>query len=62
MDDEADRPKKSQPIILGENIETLSIEEIEERIVACEAEIERLRTLMQTKHRSRDAADAVFKL
>lgn len=62
MDDEADRPKKSQPIILGENIETLSIEEIEERITACEAEIERLRALLQTKHRSKDAADAVFKL
>ncbi len=41
-------------------IENLSVGELEERISALEAEIERVRAVIDTKQHSKSAAEAVF--
>lgn len=56
-DDLAPPPKAAKPV----NIEVMSIEELEERIVALQGEIERARTMIAAKKKSRDAAASVFK-
>lgn len=59
---EADEPgKKPKEIILGEDLYLLSIEELEERIAACKAEIERIEADIEKKRATRAAADAVFR-
>jgi uncharacterized small protein (DUF1192 family) len=50
-------PPKAKPIPL----DTLSIEELEDRISALEAEIDRAREMIAKKKKSRDAAASVFK-
>ena len=45
---------------IGENLYGLSIHEIEARIEAYTAEIERLRGELARKSRDKDAADALF--
>jgi uncharacterized small protein (DUF1192 family) len=47
---------------LGQDLSTLSVEELEERVAILEAEIERLREAKASKSASRDAASAFFKL
>jgi uncharacterized small protein (DUF1192 family) len=60
MDDDNRRVKPLGPI-LGEDLSLLSIEEIEERIDACQREIERLEAALADKRASRAAADSVFR-
>lgn len=65
MDDD-DLPLKktaaeADPRLDREDLSKLSLEEIEERISACESEIKRCRALIASKKDVRHAADAVFK-
>ena len=46
---------------LGEPLDTLSVDDLDERIALLKAEIVRLEAAMASKRASRDAADAVFK-
>lgn len=46
---------------VGEPLSTLSIAELEARVVALEAEIERVRVEITTKRRQADVAAALFK-
>jgi uncharacterized small protein (DUF1192 family) len=43
------------------DLETMSIEALAGRIADLETEIATIRALIETKQRSRDAADAIFK-
>jgi uncharacterized small protein (DUF1192 family) len=57
--DDLPRPK---PIhVLGENLEAISLEELQLRVGALEQEIRRIQLEMQKKRASRSAADAFFK-
>lgn len=57
-----DVPKeKPVPHRLGEDLATLSIDELEARIELLQAEIVRLRTAIEGKTASRQAASAFFK-
>jgi uncharacterized small protein (DUF1192 family) len=51
-------PPKPKP----ENIEEMSIEELEARIAGFEAEIERARAMIASKKAARGDADSVFKI
>jgi uncharacterized small protein (DUF1192 family) len=56
-----DLPKKPAGIIVGESLELLSVSELEQRILALEAEIERVKAAAQSKRASKHAADAFFR-
>ena len=60
MNDE-DSPRK--PVIhqMGEALDTLSLEELEERIELLKLEIDRLSAAMSAKRKSADIADSFFK-
>jgi uncharacterized small protein (DUF1192 family) len=47
--------------MIGDNLETLSVAELEARIGALEREILRVRTELEAKRRHEDAASALFK-
>lgn len=59
MDDD-DRTRKAPVHEIGTALDTLSVEELHERIGALRAEIERLEKAIENKTQSRSAADAVF--
>ena len=46
---------------VGEDLDALSIEELQERITAYESEIARLRQMIDEKHRVKTDADAFFR-
>ena len=54
------RPKKPS-IVMGEDLSTLSVHELEARIATLESEIVRHREAMKARAASRSAADAFFK-
>lgn len=56
-----DLPRPKHVHVLGENLETISLEELQLRVGALEQEILRIRSEMQRKRVSRSAADAFFK-
>lgn len=56
-----DLPKKPAGIVIGENLDLLSVSELEQRVQALEAEIERVKTAAQSKRASKSAADAFFR-
>ena len=56
-----DAPKKPTNMVIGENLDAISVAELEQRIQSLESEIERLKTEIAKKHASRNAADAFFK-
>ena len=56
-----DAPKKPANMVIGENLDAISVAELEQRIQALESEIIRLRDEIAKKQASRDAADAFFK-
>ncbi len=60
-DDPFARPKKKLEHEIGEPLDTISADELHERIVLLEAEIERLRSAAHAKDASKRAADAFFK-
>ena len=56
-----DAPKKPTNMVIGENLDAISVAELEQRIQALESEIIRLRDEIAKKQASRDAADSFFK-
>jgi uncharacterized small protein (DUF1192 family) len=58
---EDDRPKPGSVHEIGQDLSTLSLGEIDERVAALKAEIERLMAARAKKDASRSAADAFFR-
>ncbi|WP_404402356.1 DUF1192 domain-containing protein [Pelagibacterium halotolerans] len=58
--DEEDKPKP-QAHEVGMVLDSLSVDELHERIAILKAEIERLEKAIENKTQSRSEADAVFK-
>lgn len=56
-----DLPKKPPAVTIGENLDLLSIAELEQRVHLLESEILRVRTMIASKQASKSAADAFFK-
>jgi len=56
-----DAPKKPANMVIGENLDAISVAELEHRIQALESEIMRLRAEITKKQASRSAADAFFR-
>ena len=58
FDEEIRKPKAHE---VGMPIDTMSVEELSERIGMLEAEIERLKAAIEARGATRKAADAAFK-
>ena len=56
-----DAPKKPANMVMGENLDAISVAELEQRIQALESEIIRLKAEIAKKQASRNAADAFFR-
>ena len=56
-----DAPKKPTNMVIGENLDAISVAELEQRIQALESEIIRLKAEIAKKLASRNAADAFFR-
>ena len=56
-----DLPRKPVGITLGESLDLLSVSELEHRVQALEAEIERVKAAIQSKRASKSTADAFFR-
>ena len=56
-----DLPRKPAGMVVGENLDLLSVSELEHRLQALETEMERVRAALQSKRASKSAADAFFK-
>jgi uncharacterized small protein (DUF1192 family) len=61
MDWDEIKPKTTASASIGENLEALSVGELEARIAQLEHEIERVKTELNAKRRHEDAASALFK-
>ena len=61
MDWDEVRPRPQATITVGEKLDQLSVEELSQRIIALEAEIERVRAELAAKRARAAAADALFK-
>lgn len=61
MDVDVVKPKKPGPAA-GEDLSSLSVEELEERVAVFEAEISRHKAAISAKQSSKQAADSFFKL
>ena len=61
MEDE-ERPKRRVAHEVGMPIDTMSVEELSERIGLLEAEIARLRVAIAARQKTRSVADSLFKL
>jgi uncharacterized small protein (DUF1192 family) len=59
--DEIRPPKPATGTVIGENLSTLSVAELEARIAELEREIVRVRAELDAKRRHEDAASALFK-
>ena len=56
-----DLPKKPAGVMLGENLELLSVAELEHRVSQLEQEIQRVKATISAKQASKTAADAFFR-
>ena len=56
-----DGKAKPAGIVIGEDLSLLSVDELEERIAACEREIDRIRTDLVAKKSGLAAAQAIFR-
>lgn len=61
IDPEELLPRKKPEIVLGEDLSARSENELNERIAALEAEIERCRTAISQRQATKRAADGFFK-
>jgi uncharacterized small protein (DUF1192 family) len=61
MDWDELKPKPPKAVTVGEDLKTLSVAELEARIVTLTAEIERVRAELQAKKAHEAAAAALFK-
>jgi uncharacterized small protein (DUF1192 family) len=59
--DDDDKAKRKISHEVGQDLTLLSVEELAERIVLLNSEIQRLQSSMQLKRATRDAADRFFK-
>jgi uncharacterized small protein (DUF1192 family) len=59
--EEEDRPKKPVAHEVGMPIDTMSVEELAQRIGLLEEEIARLKQAIAMRQKSRSAADSLFK-
>ena len=59
---EEDAKKAVGEYRIGEDLDVLSIEELHERITAYGVEIDRLRQMIDEKHRVKNDADAAFRI
>ena len=55
------RPAKAAPHVVGENVDALSVDELDVRIAALHAEIERLRLARTAREATRLAAEQAFR-
>ena len=60
-DDEIAGARKKVVHTIGEPLDTLSIDELEERILALKAEAERLQQAIADKRKTADAAASLFR-
>jgi uncharacterized small protein (DUF1192 family) len=56
-----DLPKKKPDIVVGENLELMSVAELEHRVTVLESEITRVKAVIAQKQASKNAADAFFR-
>lgn len=56
-----DKPRTTPGHTIGENLDAISVAELEQRVQALESEISRLRDEIRRKLASRSAADAFFR-
>ena len=56
-----DLPQKKPDLVIGENLDAISVTELEQRIQTLESEIYRIRAEIAKKQASRSAADAFFR-
>jgi uncharacterized small protein (DUF1192 family) len=56
-----DLPKKPSGVMLGENLDLLSVAELEQRVRDLESEIARVKAMIASKQASKNAADAFFR-
>ena len=56
-----DAPRKPANMVIGENLDAISVAELEQRIQALDSEITRLRAEIARKQAGRSAADAFFR-
>ncbi len=56
-----DLPKKKPDIVVGENLEFMSVADLKHRVTALESEILRVRAAIAQKQASKSAADAFFR-
>ncbi len=61
MDWDDEKPKPKKAVVVGEALYEFSIEDLDERIAALEAEIDRVRQELDTKQSRNDAAKDLFK-
>jgi uncharacterized small protein (DUF1192 family) len=61
MDWDEQKPRPAKAVTLGEDLRTLSVSELEQRLEELALETERVRTEIQTKKAHEAAAAAVFK-
>ena len=54
-------PRPKPQIVIGENLDAISIAELEQRIIALDSEIARIRAEIAKKHAGKAAAAAFFK-
>jgi uncharacterized small protein (DUF1192 family) len=61
MDDDDDETPETLAHEVGDNIDTLSVEELNERIGQLEAEIARLKEAIAARSKTRSEAESLFK-
>ena len=59
--DPEDLPHKTPSMVIGENLELLSVAELEQRVQALESEILRVKAMIASKRASKSAADGFFR-
>ncbi len=59
--DDISKPKPSREIVVGESLERLSLDELNERIVRLKSEIERVEKEIEHKQAIGARAESVFK-
>lgn len=61
MRDDDDRPRKVVAHEIGQKLDTLSVDELTERVALLKSEIERLETAKTAKQAALSAAGSIFK-
>ncbi len=61
MFDDEERKKPAAEIVIGSDLSSISVDELEERITALEAEISRIRAEIVSKQATKASAENFFK-